>query len=33
MLIVYNELEGTWKEAVVVKFEVLLRHMPEGLEE
>jgi len=33
MLTVNNELEGTWKEVVVVKFEVLLWHMPEGPEE
>jgi len=30
MLTVNNELEGTWKEVVVVKFEVVLWHMPEG---
>jgi hypothetical protein len=33
MLTLNNELEGTWKEAVVVKFEVMLWHMPEGPEE
>ena len=32
MLTVNNELEGTWKEAVVAKFEVLLWHTPEGPE-
>ena len=30
MLTVNNELEGTWKEAVVAKFEVLLWHMAKG---
>jgi len=33
ILTLHYELEGTWKEAVVTKFEVLLWHMPEGPEE
>jgi len=33
VLTVYNELEGTWKETVVVKFEVMSWHVPEGSEE
>jgi hypothetical protein len=33
MLTVNNAMEGTWKEAVLAKFETLLWHMPEGPEE
>jgi hypothetical protein len=32
-LIVNNELESTWKEAVVAKFEVSSRHVHGGTEE
>jgi len=28
-----NELEGVWKEDVVVKFEVLSQHLPIGTKE
>jgi hypothetical protein len=30
---VNNKLERVWQEAVVAKFQVLSRHIPEGIEE